>query len=599
MKSQYSRRLALATLLSVSFSTAQAQASSEEQRLRATILILVESLVDAGVLTRAKADELVRTAAFGSGASSTGPLAGGGASPAVVADAGSTASSESSAGRASAAVATLASAEVGPDGKRVVRVPYVPESLKREMREQIRQDVLAQAKSERWGNPGALPDWLSRVEVSGDFRLRAEGIGLASNNTSSADVGASLVNGVSSGGSGFTRAADIATQKATAANRADILNFNTQEDVDRARVRMRLDVNAGVTDEVKVGVRMTTGNTNDRVSTNQTLGTNFNKYSVVLDRAYLKWNPAGSEFSYWGGRMPNPFFGTELVWDPDLNFEGLAATGDIRLGVRSRVFTTVGWFPISTANPGSSTRKDLLGLQVGHQWQFGETGANRWRVGIGYYDYRNIVGVRESRQEFDSRADYVVRSEYPSGLRQRGNTLFRLNAPIAFDGATQFGLASEFRTLNSTASLELIDVLPLPVTFTADYIENLGFSRDEITQRTGQRILDGSNFGYWLGMHVGKRMMRDEGDWSASLVYRRLGSDATLDAFADSDFGLGGTNNKGTILSLNYGLRRNVWLGARWLSSDLIHSFTPATSPGATPSKFSVDVLQVDVNARF
>ena len=569
MTSRSSCRLLSATLLSLALSTAHAQSTPEELRLRATILILVESLVDSGVLTRAKADELVRTASFGPASPSAGTPAGGVASAAAGAVAGS----------------TVTAAEIGPDGKRVVRVPYVPESLKREMREQIRQDVLAQAKTERWGNPGALPDWLSRVEVSGDFRLRAEGIAFDSNNTAAVDVASNT---------GLTRAADIATQRA-ASNGA--YNFNTQEDVDRTKVRMRLDVNAAVTDEVKVGVRMTTGNTTDRVSTNQTLGTNFNKYSVVLDRVYLKWNPAGSEISYWAGRMPNPFFGTELVWDPDLNFEGLAATGDIRLGLRSRLFTTVGWFPLSTANPGSTVRKDLLGAQAGYQWQFGYTGANRWRVGLGVYDYRNIAGQAETELDRNERADYVSRSEYPSSLRQRGNTLFRINAPS--DSATQYGLASEFRTVNLTTALELVDIPPVPVTLTADYIQNMGFNRSEVARRTGQTIVDGSNFGYWFGVQVGKRTIREEGDWSASLTYRRLGSDATLDAFADSDFGLGGTNNKGTILGMNYGVRRNVWLGARWLSSDLIHSFSPVTSTANLPSKFSVDVLQVDVNARF
>jgi len=581
MTSKSSCRLLSATLLSVALSTAHAQSTPEELRLRATILILVESLVDSGVLTRAKADELVRTAAFGPASPSAGQLAGGVASAAAGAVAGSTVTA--------APASTSTSAEIGPDGKRVVRVPYVPESLKREMREQIRQDVLAQAKTERWGNPGALPDWLSRIEVSGDLRLRAEGIAMASNNTAAVVVGN---DGALS--TGLTRAADIATQKA-ASNGA--YNFNTQDDVDRTKVRMRLDVNAAVTDEVKVGVRMTTGNTTDRVSTNQTLGTNFNKYSVVLDRVYLKWNPAGDEITYWGGRMPNPFFGTELVWDPDLNFEGLAATGDIRLGLRSRLFTTIGWFPLSTANPGSTVRKDLLGAQAGYQWQFGYSGANRWRVGLGVYDYRNIAGKAETELDRLERADYVARSEYPSSLRQRGNTLFRINAPG--DGATQFGLASEFRTVNLTTALELVDIPPVPVTLTADYIQNMGFNRSEMARRTGQTIVDGSNFGYWFGVQVGKRTIREEGDWSASLTYRRLGSDATLDAFADSDFGLGGTNNRGTILSMNYGLRRNVWLGARWLSSDLIHSFTPVTSTANLPSKFSVDVLQVDVNARF
>jgi hypothetical protein len=575
MTSKSPCRLLSATLLSVALSTAHAQSTPEELRLRATILILVESLVDSGVLTRAKADELVRTASFGPASPSVGTLAGGVASTPAGAVEGS----------------TVTAAEIGPDGKRVVRVPYVPESLKREMREQIRQDVLAQAKSERWGNPGALPDWLSRIEVSGDFRLRAEGIAMASNNTSATEVASNA---------GLTRAADIATQRG-AYNPPN--NFNTQDDFDRTRLRMRLDVNAAVTDEVKVGVRMTTGNTADRVSTNQTLGTNFNKYSVVLDRIYLKWNPAGSEISYWGGRMPNPFFGTELVWDPDLNFEGLAATGDIRLGLRSRAFTTVGWFPLSTANPGSTVRKDLLGAQAGYQWQFGYTGANRWRVGLGVYDYRNIVGIRELQNDFNTRGDYAVRSEYASGLRQRGNTLFKINQGIQNSQTTEdsarYGLASEFRTVNLTTALELVDIPPVPVTLTADYIQNIDFNRSDIARRTGQTIVDGSNVGYWFGVQVGKRTIREEGDWSASLTYRRLGSDATLDAFADSDFGLGGTNNKGTILGMNYGLRRNVWLGARWLSSDLIHSFSPVTPTANLPSKFSVDVLQVDVNARF
>jgi len=555
---------ALTTAMTTAMSSAQAQPTAEEQRLRATIMILVESLVDSGVLTRSKADELIRAAAPGAPA------------PTAVAATAET-----------VAPTAAVSGEVGTDGKRVVRVPYVPESLKREMREQIRQDVLAQAKTERWGNPGALPDWLSRVEISGDVRLRAEGTALASGNTAASVIGAQA------SAAGLTRAADIVGQRS--GNGA--YSFNTQDDVDRTRIRMRLDVNAAVTDEVKVGVRMTTGNTTDRVSTNQTLGTNFNKYSVVLDRAFIKWNPAGSEFSYWGGRMPNPFFGTEMVWDPDLNFEGLAATGDIRLGLRSRLFTTLGWFPLSTANPGSSVRKDLIGGQAGYQWQFGYSGANRWRVGLGLYDYRNIEGQSETDSDRALRADYVVRSEYPSGLRQRGNTLFRLNSPS--DSATQYGLASEFRTVNLTTVLELVDGPPVPFTLTADYIRNVAFDRKDIGRRTGQAIVDGSDFGYWLGVQLGKRTIREAGDWSTSLTYRRLGSDATLDAFADSDFGLGGTNNKGTILALNYGLQRNVWVGIRWLSSDLIHPITPATAAGTLPSKLAVDVLNVDLNARF
>jgi hypothetical protein len=550
-----------------------AQTPESDQQLRATVLRLIDSLVDAGILTRAKADELIRASAM---------------PPSVATVAQAASASPTS-------PAPTAGSELGADGKRIVRVPYVPDSLKREMRDSIRQDVLAQARTERWGEAGALPDWLSRIKIDGDVRVRADATWLSKDNTTPS----LLAENAST--TGFTRAADIISQRSS----TGAYNFNTQEDTDRTRLRMRLNVDASVTDELKAGVRLSTGNTTDRVSTNQTLGQNFNKYSAVLDRVFLKWNPAGSEHSYLAGRMPNPFFGTDLVWDPDLNFEGLAAMSDIRVGLRERVFTTVGWFPLSTAAPGATQSRDLIGAQAGYDWRFGYTAANRVRVGLGFYNYRNLAGVRESESDFlTKKSDYVSRSEYPSGLRQRGNTLFRLNAPS--DTAAQYGLASEFRTLNLTAVLDLVDAAPLPMTLTGDVIRNLDFDLGSSHRRPEQGVSDGKGHGYMLGLHVGKRSVANRGDWSTSIAYRYLGSDATLDAFADSDFGLGGTNNKGTVLTLNYGLDRNVWVTARWLSSNLIDPMTPrsvpsAVTPAATtpPGRFSVDVLHFDLNARF
>jgi hypothetical protein len=559
----------VSSLLAAFAPRAQAQSAEPDQQLRATVLRLIDSLVDAGVLTRTKADELIRAAATTSGVTAV-------------------------------AQAPSAGPEVGADGKRIVRVPYVPESLKREMRDSIRQDVLAQARTERWGEAGALPDWLSRISIDGDIRVRADATGLSKDNTNARDLaGNALVTGL-------TRAADIISQKAS--NGA--YGFNTQDDSERTRLRMRLNVDASVTDELRAGVRLSTGNNTDRVSTNQTLGQNFNKYSVVLDRVFLKWNPAGSETSYLAGRMPNPFFGTDLVWDPDLNFEGAAAMSDIRLGLRERMFATVGWFPLTTASPGATESRDLIGAQAGIDLRFGYTAANRLRVGLGHYYYRNLAGAHETEIDRLTRSDYLSRSEYPSGLRQRGNTLFRLNAPSeTSETAYRYGLASEFQTLNLTAMLELVDAAPVPMSLTGDVIRNLAFKRDRISARTGQSLNDGSGLGYLVGLHVGKRVVANRGDWSTSIAYRYLGSDATLDAFADSDFGLGGTNNKGTVLTLSYGLDRNIWVTARWLSSNLIDPWTPATSstisaPGSTasrtsPEKFSADVLHLDLNARF
>jgi hypothetical protein len=77
-------------------------------------------------------------------------------------------------------------------------------------------------------------------------------------------------------------------------------------------------------------------------------------------------------------------------------------------------------------------------------------------------------------------------------------------------------------------------------------------------------------------------------DWQVSVAYRYLEADAVLDAFTDSDFHLGGTNNKGFILGAQYGLSKNTWLSARWLSSNEIRGLP-----------LSIDVFQLYFNAKF
>ena len=88
--------------------------------------------------------------------------------------------------------------------------------------------------------------------------------------------------------------------------------INTTEDRQRFRLRARLGLAAKITDYVSAGFRITTGNLTDPVSTNQTLGTDFNKYTLVLDQAFIKAQP-WEWLSVSGGRIPNPFFSTDLA----------------------------------------------------------------------------------------------------------------------------------------------------------------------------------------------------------------------------------------------------------------------------------------------
>jgi hypothetical protein len=99
---------------------------------------------------------------------------------------------------------------------------------------------------------------------------------------------------------------------------------------------------------------------------------------------------------------------------------------------------------------------------------------------------------------------------------------------------------------------------------------------------------EGGDEAWNLAFIVGNPALESFGDWQASLGYRYVESDAVVDAFADSDFGGGGTNVKGYTVSGTMALSKAVRCSLRWMSADEV----------AGPP-LSSDILQVDLNAKF
>jgi hypothetical protein len=293
---------------------------------------------------------------------------------------------------------------------------------------------------------------------------------------------------------------------------------------------------------------------------------------------------------------------TDLVWAEDLNMDGVAASMSSAISPTLSNFSTVGWFPLSTNKPNTSYGKSLFAAQTGVDWQFGVRDDRLKLAGAIYY-YDGI----EAGKETDAGAwDYLSGNEYGSNYRQRGNTLVLLNRSSTQEtneaGKTfpyTWGLASRFRELDLNAQLDLSKFDPLHLRLNANFVKNLGFDRTEIFSRTGYSPTDGKDYGFMLRAQVGATSLKQLGDWNVSAAYRYLGSDAVLDAFTDSDFGLGGTNTKGFVLGGGYGLAKNTTLRVKLMSATLIDSLVPSTASGSTSTKFSSDVLHVDLVTRF
>ena len=54
-----------------------------------------------------------------------------------------------------------------------VRVPYIPQTVRDQIRDEVKAEVMTQAK-ENWAQPNTFPDWVSRITVEGDVRVRDE-----------------------------------------------------------------------------------------------------------------------------------------------------------------------------------------------------------------------------------------------------------------------------------------------------------------------------------------------------------------------------------------------------------------------------------------
>jgi hypothetical protein len=475
-----------------------------------------------------------------------------------------------------------------PPGKKVVRVPYVPEfvkedirnEVKAELRKEVHDDVVATAKQEKWGTAEALPEWVNRFRWYGDIRFREEGWFMDDENQANTYPNFLAIN-LSGGITGPNT----------------FLNFT--ENRHRQRLRLRLGFDARATEEIGVHARFGTGVQEEPLSLNQTQGRGFAKYSFTVDRAFLRWAKRHADDGpEWlvvqAGRIPNPFLHSDMVWDPDLAFEGVSAGLSHSFGFGSelfgggeqntRVYLTLGASPYEETelafDDDSSNDKWLLTGQLGLHHAFGNH--TEVEVAAALYDYVNIVGKFNPDGAFGS-----VRYDWTAPrFQQKGNTMY----PIKFDAAgnpTLFGLASDYTLMNVNGRAVFHHFAPVDVTLFADYVRNIAYDRSDIFERTGA-LVSPRNEGYHVFLNVGHPLIDSYGEWQIFGSYKYLQRDAVLDALTESNFHRGGTDAKGWTLAGSLGLTSRTWVQLRYMSSDQIDL-----------APLGIDILQFDINTEF
>lgn len=452
-----------------------------------------------------------------------------------------------------------------PASATTIDVSYVPEATRVELREQIKKEVIAEAKTGGWIAPNAMPDWLHGLTISGDFRLRYQGeffpksdpLHQVGNFPSFPDFNA--INAAR----GVTNAAGFPI-------------INSTIDRHRVRYRARLGLDAKINDFVSVGVQLASGDDAGAISTNKTLGDYFNKDQIWIDRAFVRLTPVKG-VNLIGGRMPNPFLSTDMVWDPDINPEGVVLNLEHGLGGDRAIFATAGYFPLQENEIFGRDRRFYAG-QVGVRGTVIDD--LHLEAAAAYYDYQNINSIKNA-PDGSRLNDYTA-----PGALAKGNSLFNMRT----DGLTTLaGLASDFNLLNVTGAITYTGFGDTRVRLTGDIVKNLAMiSRADLLRLDSNSLIKPGALGWQVRLDVGKAHVTKRGDWRFAAAYKRVETDAVLDIFTDSDFGLGGTDVKGYLIEGELGIYKNTSIGVNWYSTDSIER-----------APFSVDVLQLNLSTRF
>jgi hypothetical protein len=268
------------------------------------------------------------------------------------------------------------------------------------------------------------------------------------------------------------------------------------------QVRGRLGATYSVNDRVTLGARLVTGDPDDPNSTDVQMSNFDDDFQVSLDLAYAQIN--FGDLNVFGGKLPQPFARTDLVWDSDVNPQGVSGMYKHKLANGSALRASSLFFIVDEDAGGADST--MLGGQVGYDTA--ALGDWKFDVSAAYYDYTlgSVVGG-------DS-------GDFRNNLRNAdGSYVSDFNLGDVLVGATWSGLGARW-----------------PVRALGDYVKNFGAETSADT-------------GYGLDLGVGR--VTQPRDWRVTYGYSVAETDSVLGAFSHDNIGIG-TNYELHALTFDY-----------------------------------------------
>jgi hypothetical protein len=231
---------------------------------------------------------------------------------------------------------------------------------------------------------------------------------------------------------------------------------------------------------------------------------------VSLDQAYAQFKLANTDL--WGGKFPVPFTRTDLVWDADVNPQGVGAKYKIPVGDGALRLSGL-YFLVDQSVAGSDS--SMLGFQLGLDVPL--TDDLLFELSAAEYDY-SLPGLAGA-----DAGDFRTNLIGPDGRYVSDFDLFDVIAATTFKGLERW-----------------------PLKLTGEYVNNRGARTPGDT-------------GYSIELSAGQVL--EKGDWRFGYGYSVAEVDAVLAAFSQDNTTIG-TNYRQHALYVNYVLMDKLVLDA-------------------------------------
>lgn len=391
----------------------------------------------------------------------------------------------------------------------------------------------------------------------------------------------------------------------------------------RARYRIRLGLRGTLVDDWFFGLRLETS-TNPR-STNVTFGDDSGPFGKTTDGAFVGQAYIGykgfRDVTLTAGRMPNPFVTTSMVWDADINPEGLAQqwkhTFNLSYGggastasaesyskdgkstasagaavseptkMSIEVFANFGQFVYDDSNPENpigpqpsgvpNTDAYLLGWQVGAKFNF--TKDIYFRVAPTIYNY---TGNGDSYNKFYQGDPDILVVDPTTGvatktaLNQTG-----VNSLLIYDMPTEFGFK----------------IGELPARVFGDFAVNL--DGEDRARAAGHPDQGDERYAYQIGIGFGQ--LKAKHDWQLQAFYQHAEQYALDPNLVDSDIFDSRVNMEGIAIQAGYALSDAVTLNLTYAYGEQINKALGTGGVGdigVNPLR-EYQLFQVDLNCKF